>query len=108
MSGIYFKLCLSFVWLLLYKLVTSLRFCGLVIYTPLHSTDSPPGLSQEELLEELKQKKKVEVDPHTGKIFAYVYTSEDERFHCLEKVFDMFEFDKEEGESIAEKAVKVD
>lgn len=64
------------------------------------------GLSQEELLEELKQKKKVEVDPHTGKIFAYVYTSEDERFHCLEKVFDMFEFDKEEGESIAEKAVK--
>ena len=47
------------------------------------------------------------MDPHTGKIFAYVYTSEDQRFHCLEKVFDMFEFDKEQGESIAENAVKV-
>lgn len=52
------------------------------------------GLSQEELLEELKRRKKLEEDPKSGRLFAYVYTSEDERFHTLQKAFDMFEFEQ--------------
>ena len=59
---------------------------------------SPSGLSHEALLEELKQRKKVEVDPHTGKIFAYVYTTEDDRFQSLQKAFDMFEFNEDADE----------
>jgi len=51
------------------------------------------GLSHQELLEELQKRKKAEVDPHTGKIFAYVYTSEDTRFQIVQKAFDMFEFE---------------
>ncbi len=50
------------------------------------------GLSQEKLLDELKRRKKVEVDPHTGKIFAYVYTSKDARFDTVEKAFDLFQW----------------
>ena len=33
------------------------------------------------------------MDPHTGRIFAYVYTSEDARFQIVQKAFDMFEFE---------------
>lgn len=50
------------------------------------------GLSQEKLLDELKRRKKVEIDPHTGKIFAYVYTSKDARFDTVEKAFDLFQW----------------
>ena len=61
-----------------------------------------PGLTEEALLEELRVRKKVEVDPHTGKIFAYVYTSEDERFRTIQKAFDMFEFEGEHVETRVE------
>ncbi len=54
------------------------------------------GVPEDELLDELKKRKDVQVDPHTGKIFAYVYTTEDERFHTIQKAFDMFEFDGNE------------
>jgi len=55
------------------------------------------GLSHQELLEELQKRKKAKVDPHTGKIFAYVYTSEDTRFQIVQKVVDMFEFEGKNG-----------
>ena len=57
------------------------------------------GLTEEELVEELRKRKKAEVDPHTGKMFAYVYTSEDQRFYTIQKIFDMFEFE-EDGEEV--------
>ena len=58
-----------------------------------------PGLSREQLLQELRERKRAETDPHSGKIFAYVYTTEDERFQTVQRAFDMFEFgmDEEEG-----------
>ena len=51
------------------------------------------GLTQEKLLEELNKRKNVEIDPHTGKIFAYVYTSKDPRFETVQKAFDLFQWD---------------
>ena len=56
----------------------------------------PSGVPQEELLQELEKRKKIEIDPHTGKIFAYVYTSEDKRFETVEKAYDLFEFDQQD------------
>ena len=60
------------------------------------------GLTRGELLQELKQRKKLEKDPHSGKMFAYVYTSEDDKFCSVQAAFDLFEFgvdpDKGEGE----------
>lgn len=54
------------------------------------------------MLQELKKRKQVESDPHTGKMFAYVYTSEDEKFHSVQAAFDLFELgvdpDKTGGE----------
>ncbi len=41
----------------------------------------------------MKQRKKLEIDPHTGKIFAYVYTSKDSRFDTVQKCFDLFQWD---------------
>ena len=61
-------------------------------------------MSKEELIQELKKRKRVETDPHAGKIFAYVYTREGGKFDAVETAFDMFEFgdnssaDEEEGE----------
>ena len=57
------------------------------------------GLTKQQLLQELRQRKERETDPHSGKIFAYVYTSEDEKFKSVQTAFDMFEFgvDAEEG-----------
>lgn len=57
------------------------------------------GLTKEELVEELRRRKKAEVDPHTGKVFAYVYTSEDQHFHTIKKIYDMFEFE-EDGKEV--------
>lgn len=41
---------------------------------------------------ELRRRKEMETDPHSGKIFAYVYTSEDTKFNAMATAFDMFEF----------------
>lgn len=49
------------------------------------------GLGKEELIAELERRKKRDIDPHSGKIFAYVYTSQDEKFACVQKAYDMFE-----------------
>lgn len=54
---------------------------------------SSTGLSHDHLIKELEKRKKVEIDPHTGKIFAYVYTSEDARFETVQKAFDIFQWD---------------
>lgn len=35
------------------------------------------------------------MDPHTGKIFAYVYTTEDEKFNTVQKAYDAFQFDQD-------------
>ena len=51
----------------------------------------PAGLGKEELIAELERRKKKDIDPHSGKIFAYVYTSQDEKFACVEKAYNMFE-----------------
>ena len=48
------------------------------------------GLDQEELEAELERRKKKDIDPHSGKIFAYVYTCEDGKFSCVQKAYDMF------------------
>ena len=49
------------------------------------------GLSKEELIAELEKRKDRDIDPHSGKIFAYVYTSQDEKFSCVQKAYDMFQ-----------------
>lgn len=49
------------------------------------------GLEKEELVAELERRKKTDIDPHSGKIFAYVYTSKDDKFSCVQKAYDMFE-----------------
>ena len=49
------------------------------------------GLGEEELITELEKMKRRDIDPHSGKIFAYVYTSQDGSFACVEKAYDMFE-----------------
>lgn len=48
------------------------------------------GLSEQELLSILKKKKSEEFDPHSGKGFAYVYTSEDARFKAIKEVYSMY------------------
>ena len=37
-------------------------------------------------MEELEARKKMEADPHSGRMFAYVYTLEDKRFATVQKV----------------------
>ena len=67
------------------------------------------GLSREELIQELKQRKEVETDPHAGKMFAYVYTREGAKFKAMETAFAMFEFgaklgaEEREGEGEGER-----
>ena len=41
-------------------------------------------------MKELESCKKQETDPHSGKIFAYVYTTESESFKVVEKALQMF------------------
>lgn len=52
------------------------------------------GLTSDQLITELKRRKSVEFDPHTGKGFAYVYTLNDDRFKTIQKAFDMFSTDE--------------
>ena len=49
------------------------------------------GIDGSVLLSELEQYKKAEVDPHSGKIFAYVYTTESPSFRVVEKALQAFE-----------------
>lgn len=42
------------------------------------------------LLRELEECKKAETDPHSGKIFAYVYTTDNDCFRVVEKAMEMF------------------
>lgn len=49
------------------------------------------GLDKEKLVAELERRKKRDIDPHSGKIFAYVYTSKNEKFSCVQKAYDMFQ-----------------
>ena len=58
-------------------------YCHAHVYTA--------GLGKEELIAELERRKKTDIDPHSGKIFAYVYTSKDEKFSCVQKAYDMFQ-----------------
>lgn len=48
------------------------------------------GESKEVLLEELEKCKRAETDPHSGKIFAYVYTTDSESFKVVEKALQTF------------------
>ena len=43
------------------------------------------------MVAELERRKKRDVDPHSGRIFAYVYTSKNDKFSCVEKAYDMFQ-----------------
>lgn len=49
------------------------------------------GISGDILLKELEEYKKAETDPHSGKIFAYVYTTDDNCFQVVEKALQMFQ-----------------
>ena len=68
-------------------------------------THALTGLSKDELILELRQWKRMETDPHEGKIFAYVYTRAGGKFDAVETAFNMFQFgDKpSEGEKEGEK-----
>lgn len=48
------------------------------------------GLSKDQLLGDLEKSKVAETDPHSGKIFAYVYTTDNECFRVVEKALQMF------------------
>ena len=48
------------------------------------------GVSRDVLLKELEEFKKVDTDPHSGKIFAYVYTTNNECFQVVEEALQMF------------------
>jgi sphinganine-1-phosphate aldolase len=47
-------------------------------------------VSKDDLLQELEAAKAVETDPHSGKIFAYVYTTDNECFQVAEKALEIF------------------
>ena len=49
-----------------------------------------PGVDPDELLQEMQVLKKKETNTGEGKVFAYVYTMENEHFENLRKAFDMF------------------
>ena len=53
-------------------------------------SSSPLGVSKDDLLQELEAAKAVETDPHSGKIFAYVYTTDNECFQVAEKALELF------------------
>ena len=48
------------------------------------------GVSRDVLLKELEECKKAETDPHSGKIFAYVYTTDNDSFRVVEEAMEMF------------------
>ncbi|XP_070533931.1 sphingosine-1-phosphate lyase-like [Ptychodera flava] len=48
------------------------------------------GIPSDELRKEMAVAKRCEQDSHSGKIFAMVYTMEDDNFELQEEVFDMF------------------
>ena len=56
------------------------------------------GVSREELVLELGRRKGMETDPHSGKMFAYVYTRGGAKFDAVETAFDMFQFENSESE----------
>ena len=49
------------------------------------------GLSEEELMAELETLKSADVDPHSGKLFAYSYHSEGDKLEVVKKFYDKFE-----------------
>lgn len=51
---------------------------------------APSGIPKDDLLKELEACKAVETDPHSGKIFAYVYTTDNECFQVVENALQMF------------------
>ncbi len=59
------------------------------------------AVPHDELLAEVKRRKEVQVDPHTGKVFAYVYTTDDDKFKTIQKAFDLLEFDDGGLEGVA-------
>ena len=48
------------------------------------------GETKEVLLGELEKCKKADIDPHSGKIFAYVYTTDNECFRVVEEALQTF------------------
>ena len=48
------------------------------------------GVASEVLLEEMKTAKSGDIDPSSGKIFAYVYTGDGDNFELQQKAYDMF------------------
>lgn len=49
------------------------------------------GLSEEELMAELETLKSADVDPHSGKLFAYSYHSEGDKLEVVKEFYDKFE-----------------
>lgn len=54
------------------------------------------GLTSDELMTLLKEYKAQSFDPDTGKGFAYVYTQQNDKFKCIETVYDMFNDDNDD------------
>lgn len=50
-----------------------------------------PGIPKDELLKELAECKAAGIDPLSGKIFAYVYTTHNECFQVVENALQLFE-----------------
>ena len=49
------------------------------------------GLSEEELMAELETLKSADVDPHSGKLFAYSYHSQGDKLEVIKRFYDKFE-----------------
>jgi len=49
------------------------------------------GLSEQELMEDLEKLKSADVDPHSGKLFAYSYHSQGDKLEVVKKFYDKFE-----------------
>ena len=59
---------------------------------PLHGCEFVfVGLSEEELMAELETLKSADVDPHSGKLFAYSYHSQGDKLEVIKRFYDKFE-----------------
>ena len=64
------------------------------------------GVKASELSEELKELKKKDVDPSTGKVFAYVYTRDTAAFKIAQDMCDKYDNDASECHGLQEAIVK--
>ena len=49
------------------------------------------GLSEQELMADLETLKSADVDPNSGKLFAYSYHSEGDKLEVIKRFYDKFE-----------------